>query len=101
MESVFLAVAAVFTSFGMFCFVKLWFSGFGDNVHSAIFLESGDDTEMLDMKIKEAGKSWLYGRCGVVILIPESRRTDPNIKDYIESKGLKTVYYLDDERWQK
>ena len=93
MESVFLAVAAVFTAFGLFCFIKLWFSGFGDGIYSAIFLESGDDAEILDMKIKEASGSWLYGRCGIIILIPESRRTDPGISDYVKNKGLKTVYY--------
>ncbi len=93
METVFLAVAAVFTAFGIFCFVKLWFSGFGDNIYSAIFLENGDDTEILDMKIREAGSSWLYGRNSIVILIPESRRTDRKISDYIKNKGLKTVYY--------
>ncbi len=93
METVFLAVAAVFTAFGMFCFVKLWFSGFGDNIYSAIFLENGDDTEILNMKIRESGKSWLYGRCGIIILIPESRRIDPNMTDYIQRKGLKAFYY--------
>ena len=48
LESVFLAIAAVFSAFGLFCFVKLWFSDLGNDAYSAIFLESGDDSEILD-----------------------------------------------------
>ena len=100
LESVFLAIAAVFSAFGLFCFVKLWFSDLGNDAYSAIFLESGDDSEILDMKIREAGRSWLYGRSGIVILIPESRNYDRSIADYIKNKGLKAIYYKE-QLWQK
>ena len=93
LESVFTVIAAIFTCFGLFCFVKIWFSGFGEDSYSAVFLENGDDSTILDIKIKNSGGSWLYGRCGVVVIIPESRRTDSQINKYILKKGLKAVYY--------
>ena len=93
LESSFVAVVSIFAAFGLFCFVKLWFSSFGDGIYSAIFLEKGDDVEILDMKIREVGRSGLYRHGEVLILVPENRNYDQNIKEYIESKRLKVIYY--------
>ncbi len=92
-EAVFLSSIAVFAVFGLYSCVKLLFCSLFGGVSAAVVLESGDDIEILDLKIKEADKACFCGRCGVLILIPESREKDKNITDHIEKSGYLYLYY--------
>ena len=90
-ESVFLVFTAAFAVFGLVCFLKLWIFTPEDNSFLAIFLENEDDAEILDMKLSEIARH--YSLRKIIILIPESRRTDLRINYYINQKGFKAVYY--------
>lgn len=92
-ETVFLSAIAAFAVFGLYSCVNLLFCSLFGGVSAAIVLESGDDIEILNFKIKEAHKACFCGRCGVLILIPETREKDKNIMDYIEKSGCLYLYY--------
>ena len=92
-EVVFLSAIAVFAVFGLYSCVNMLFCSLFGGVSAAVVLESGDDVEILEFKIKEADKACFCSRGGVLILIPESLKKDKNIMDHIEKSGHLYLYY--------
>ncbi len=93
-ESVFSVVIAVFAVFGIYCIIKMFFGCFYSRVPAAVVLESSDDLDVLKMKVREADAQCLCGKCGIVVLIPESRKNDENIRKYVENRGYICLYYV-------
>jgi len=92
-ESVFAASIAVLAVFGLYCILKLFFGNFCSGVPAAVVIQPFDDLEILKMKIREAEALCLCGRCSVIVLIPEDRKNDKKIMEYIENAGYLSFYY--------
>ena len=92
-ESFFVTIIAVFSVFGMYCVAKMLLGCFDSHVLAAVVLEPSDDLEALKLKIREADATCICGKCGVLVLIPESRENDKIIMDYVEFKGFMYFYY--------
>ena len=95
-EAIFLAFLVMFSLLGFWSFGKTLIAYFVlSPCRLAVTLESGDDIELLRLKIREVRSEFCCRRHRITVLIPESRAEDTELCEFLEDIDVDYLFFME------
>lgn len=93
LDVIFIVLLSLFALYGFYSAARLLITSFTvEYCNIAVWLEPGDDEEILRLKLSEARFGGLFVKHRTVVLLPEDRAADSSITDVLDSMNIK--YYV-------
>ncbi len=93
-EAIFLALLTLFAVFGFYSAGRLVISRYTQSCcRVAVTLGSGDDIELLRLKLGEVKSQFFCRRHSIIVLIPNSRVGDFAITEMLDGMGVEYLFF--------